>query len=187
MYMNYTYSIRRADAQDAPAIASVQAHVWRHAYQGRVPEGLIERMEDVAERTKAWHMIFEQFADSGLGQGFVALGEGFGVVGFGTCGPQRDDALRDQGFSGEISTLYIAAEHQGTGLGSGLLRFMAADLLERGHMSAAFWVLGGNPKTEQFFTKTGGFACATRNSAHGDLYETAYGLRNLAVLAGRSS
>ncbi|WP_353345385.1 GNAT family N-acetyltransferase [Litorivita sp. NS0012-18] len=185
--MKYTYSIRHADAQDAPAIAQVQAGVWRKAYQGRVPNALIERMEDVAERTKAWQTIFESFEESGLGQSFVAVEDDSGVVGFGTCGPQRDDALLDQGFSGEISALYIAAEHQGAGLGSGLLRFMAADLLRTGHMSAAFWVLGGNPKADRFFTQTGGLACATRSGAHGDLHETAYGWRDLAQLAGRAS
>ncbi|OUS20731.1 hypothetical protein A9Q95_10590 [Rhodobacterales bacterium 59_46_T64] len=183
VHMKHIYSIRPASAPDAFAIATIQAGLWRPSYQGVLPDALIERMENVGPRKQAWTTIFQHFEESGLGGGYVAEIEGGDVVGFGTCGPQRDEALRDEGYEGEITSLYVAQDHQRCGLGAALLRFIAADMNAHAP-AAAFWILDGNASAEAFFAQSGAVPCATRTSEMGDISETAYGWRDLSVLIG---
>src|SRR4029453_2353893 len=94
------------------------------------------------------------------------------VVGYGSCGEQRASLLRDRGFTSEISELYVLRSAQRQGAGSGLMKAMAAALLERGHPAVSLWVLDRNSAARRFYESLGGVPIAEKRTG---LAELAYG------------
>lgn len=99
-----TLTIRRAGPDDAEAIASVHVASWRESYRELIPEAVLTALS-VAERAARWRSILSG-GGGGRSSAYVAEIEGE-VIGFGSCGPQRDPGLERRGFTGEISALYV--------------------------------------------------------------------------------
>ena len=107
-----------------------------------------------------------------------------GVVGFGACGDQRDDTMRERGFPGEIGALYILRSHQRAGVGRSLVSVMARALTVRRLDSASLWVLRENIGARRFYESLGGFVGGEKTTQRGDavLTEVAYCWSDLSRL-----
>src|SRR5262249_1256039 len=71
----------------------------------------------------------------------VAVGDGAGLLGFGSCGPNRGD----HDYAGEVFTLYVAPDWQNQGIGRRLLIALFRRLVAARRFSAIVWVLRDNP------------------------------------------
>ena len=145
-------TVREANQGDADMLARLHVACWAETYPGLLPAAEIAR-RDVAARRRQW-------ADAlGRGIGRVAL---IDAVGFAQMGPQRDDALRAQGYGEELYALYVRAAAHGTGAAAALLAAVRP---------TAGWtalVLEGNARACAFYEKIGGRHIETRAEQIGD-------------------
>ncbi|WP_417248035.1 GNAT family N-acetyltransferase [Celeribacter sp.] len=173
--------IRQATLADAPEIARVQVETWGVAYRGLVPDALIDQMR-VPDRTTMWEKILNTYDESGRGAAAVAERDGE-IVGFGSWNPQREAELEDEGFTGEVTSLYVLSDHQRAGVGRALMSWLGHGLADGGHAAAALWVLSNNAGACAFYEALGGEAIRTRTDPHGgDVSETAFGWVDLSAL-----
>ena len=170
-------TIRRATDADVLAMAEVHIVSWRETYPGLLPKPMLARLS-IADEAIRWQRMLDRPRAWGGAMTFVADQEG-SVVGYGSCGEQRSSLLRDHGFSGEISELYVLRVAQGQGAGSGLMKAMAGALLDRGHRAGSLWVLDQNSAARRFYEHLGGRAIAQKR---GGLVEVAYGWGDLREL-----
>ena len=170
--------IRRARREDAPAIARVHVASWHETYPGLVP-GWEIAARTYEDRLALWT---RELGSPSLGSAaFLAEADG-AVVGFGFAGPQRTGALRDLGHTGEVWSLYVLRAAHGRGVGRALMEAMLGALADRGHASAALWVVTANPAA-QFYERMGGVRVMKGTEAPGGVAETAYAF-DLAAIAG---
>jgi ribosomal protein S18 acetylase RimI-like enzyme len=170
------YSIRRAALADAAALAQVHEATWRETYVGLISEQLLDALTADA-RTEAWRWILAGQAGY-LATTYVAERAGV-LAAFGSCGEQRDEALREEGYGGEISAVYVLKTDQRRGLGTGLMRTMMADLRERGLTAFTLWVPRENIPARSLYESLGGRLIGQRTLTReqGALAEVAYGWR----------
>jgi len=141
--------IRRAEVDDAPAMARVHVDTWRTAYVGivsdehlanlsyeRCQEGWIEHLSNPQSETHA----------------FVAEARPGHIVAIASGGPLRDAWA---GFDGELYVLYVLKSFHGMGYGRLLLAQVAQDLVNRDYHSLVAWVLKDNP-ARRFYERLGG-------------------------------
>ena len=161
--------IRPARRADAPAIARVHVASWHETYPGLVP-GWEIAARTYEDRLALWSGVLADPATETAT--FVAEADG-AVAGFGMAGPQRTQALRDLGHSAEVWTLYVLRAVQGHGTGRALMDAMLGALADRGHRSAALWVVTANPAA-RFYERLGGVRVMEGSEAPGGMAETAY-------------
>lgn len=168
--------IRPARASDAPGIARVYVDTWRDTYAGLIPGPALIGLS-YRRQTQIWA---EELALPASGQVVVIANDAAsGIVGFGSCGKMRGEALP---YRGEVFTLYVLPDFQDQGIGRRLLRRLFATLSARGMNSAVIWVLAANPA--RFFYQTmGGKLTAVREQRFWgvDLSEWAYGWPDLTT------
>jgi ribosomal protein S18 acetylase RimI-like enzyme len=146
-------SIRAANVADVRAIAQVDVETWRATYAGVLPDRLLIGL---SERQRAG--VWSRFITRRPGDTVAALDEHGTMLGFGSCGAQRE---ADLAYSGEVFTLYVSPDHQGQGVGRQLLLALFARLIRCGLYSAVIWVLAENP-ARFFYERVGGQAVARR-------------------------
>jgi len=146
-------SIRAANVADVRAIAQVDVETWRATYAGVLPDRLLVGL---SERQRAG--VWSRFITRRPGDTVAAIDEQGNVLGFGSCGAQRETDLP---YSGEVFTLYVAPDYQGQGIGRQLLLALFARLIRCGLYSAVIWVLAENP-ARFFYERAGGLAVARR-------------------------
>lgn len=168
---------RNAVPDDAPALAALHVASWRETYHGLLPEAMLAG-QSVTARADMWRMILQGPVAAGVANVFMALDKS-SIVGFGACGPQRDPALQQLGFGGEIGALYILRSHQHRGAGRTIVSMAAAALASRAQTGMALWVLGGNVAARDFYERLGGSVVSTKDAP---LPEIAYGWRDLSCL-----
>ncbi len=147
--------VRTATAADAAGIARVHIDTWRDTYAGIVPTRILLKM---SERAHMAMWSAELARSRGDGAIVVADAAGDGVVGFGSCGRAR---LAEPPYAGEVFTLYVDPDHQGTGVGKRLLATLFRRLLALDLPSALIWVLADNP-ARFFYQAMGGALVAVR-------------------------
>ena len=146
--------IRPAGADDAEAIARVHVAAWAETYGDLLPPEALAR-RTVEGRTEFWSRVLAGDPPDPRTEVAVLLSDG-AVVGFASWGDQRDDALRDRGFGGEITAIYLLRAAQGRGHGRALMAQAARGLLARGHRGAGLWVVRDNPRACAFYERLGG-------------------------------
>ena len=140
---------RPALAADAGAIARVHVQSWRETYPGMLPDEYLDGM-DAAEYEDRWaRTIQDPYHRSAV---FVAE-EAARVVGFASCGRERDG---DPRYQGELYAIYLLYESQGRGHGRALVEASAAMLAIRGMTSMVVWVLRDNTRARGFYERLGG-------------------------------
>lgn len=163
-------------------MAKVHVAAWRETYPGILPDDMLERLS-IADEAIRWQRMLDRPGAWGGAVGFVADQDG-SVVGYGLCGEQRMALLRDRGFAGEISELYVLGSSQRQGVGSGLMKAMAGVLRERGHRAISLWVLERNGPARRFYERLGGTPIAEKRTG---LIEVAYGWSDLQTLLSGGS
>jgi GNAT superfamily N-acetyltransferase len=93
----------------------------------------------------------------------VAESEDGWVVGFASGGQEMSQARNNWG---ELTAIYIPAEHQRKGIGSSLLRAAAARMKKQGCVGMASWMLKENP-AGAFYRKMGGNTTTIRREIIG--------------------
>jgi len=171
--------IRTARSDDAGPIADIHIATWRTAYAGIIPNSVLLNLSSASE-CKSWRRAITAQADECAV--YVAAAVGGEILGYGSAGRARPNGLP---YTGEIYTLYVAPDHQGKGLGRGLLHAMFDQLRGQGYSTAMLWVLAANP-ARFFYSAMGGTLAAHRNERHFGvtLEELVFGWRDLQCIAG---
>lgn len=167
-------ALREATPADAAAIGALHVACWHETYSGILPAPMLPGLS-VEMRTDMWRAILEDSDAFGGAVVFVAVQEDR-IVGFGSCGAQRDPALIEAGFDGEIGALYVLQAYQAQGIGRALMRALA----NRGHQAVSLWVLRDNVSARGFYEALGGAIVGER--IDGSLVELAYGWPDAARL-----
>ena len=136
--------VRPATVGDAEAIARVHTRGWHVGYADVFPVGRLSEWQSDAERWRARLAHRTPRAAA-----FVAE-RGGKVVGFATCGPNRDEAG-----VGELYAIYVDPEAWGSGIGHALLSRAEEAMLEAGFAEATLWVLEDNPRARRFYERAG--------------------------------
>jgi ribosomal protein S18 acetylase RimI-like enzyme len=138
--------IRPARPGDARGIARLDVETWRSTYAGLLSPtylvGLSPRRREIG-----WHYVIQREPRDVR----VATAADGTLLGFGSCGPSRDDRR----FAGEVFTLYVAPDWQNRGIGRALLLALFRRLVAVERPSALIWVLRDNPG-RFFYERLGG-------------------------------
>ncbi len=138
--------IRKAEPEDAAAIADVHLESWMGAYSGIIPYRALARM--IARRGSEW------WARAIRRSATVLVVEiGGAVAGYATLGRNRSRELPQQG---EIYELYLKPEFQGIGLGTRLFKAARRTLADHGLSGLVVWALEENGGAVSFYANAGG-------------------------------
>lgn len=162
-----TIDIRRAEPQDASAIADVHHDTWVGTYAGLIPHRALNKM--ISRRGRAWWAVAVKRAASVL-----VIEIGGKVVGYATLGRNRARELPQQG---EIYELYVRPEYQGIGLGTRLFNAAREKLSGHGLSGLVVWALEDNTNAVNFYSGIGG-----RDVAEGVEVFDAKALRKVAFV-----
>jgi GNAT superfamily N-acetyltransferase len=132
--------LRRAEIDDAPAIAPFHLACWHAAYSGLVPPDFLAELSQ-QDRVQRWRERLGRQGDETL----VAV-VGTVVVGLATVGPSGDRCPLP---ATELRSLYVDAGHHGTGIAQRLVDTSLAD------RPASLWVFQGNHRARAFYDKNG--------------------------------
>ena len=138
--------VRAATKEDAEALAGVHVASWRSAYAGLLPADLLASL-DLGKRAQAWRTVL----DDASGCAYVAC-EGKEVLGFIHVCPSRDEDKTSTEV-GEITSIYVAPDHWGKGIGTTLLSRGLLHLAQAGCHEVTLWVLDGNQRACHFYER----------------------------------
>lgn len=141
-----TIDIRKAEPQDAAAIADVHQEAWQGAYAGIIPHKALTRM--ISRRGSAWWANAIRRAATVL-----VIEIGGEIAGYATLGRNRARELSQQG---EIYELYLRPEYQGVGLGTRLFAAARQMLSAHGLRGLVVWALEDNSGALAFYAGAGG-------------------------------
>ncbi len=141
-------NIRRATADDAPALARVHVDSWQVAYKGIVPDSHLQRFT-VERREEA----FRKAIEAGLEETYLAEADGQPIA-ILTIGPSRDADL-DVNCVGELWGIYVTPAYWRHGIGTTLVHEAERMLASRGCTEIVLWVLADNGDARRFYEKMG--------------------------------
>jgi ribosomal protein S18 acetylase RimI-like enzyme len=150
--------IRAAELNDAPALAEVHVRTWQHAYRGKLPDNLLDRLS-VERRTEQWREWLKQPQP---GTSVSVAIEGDKIVGFCWVGPTRDSDAGDG--TGELLAFYVLPNFQGSGVGNSLMLEGLRQLKQAGFQRVTLWVLDTNTKARGFYERCGWTADGSRKT-----------------------
>lgn len=134
---------------EADRLAALNLRCWRETYAGLVGPAALDPAS-LPGRRRRWRRMLARPAQGGAA---IVAELGGEPVGYGLCGPQReDDRLADA----EIYALYLLRRAQGRGLGRALMRAMTQTLRAWGATSLDVWALERNPAAVGFYRALGG-------------------------------
>lgn len=142
--------IRRAEPDDALAVAQVHIRSWQHAYRTLLPEDYLNQLRP-EDRAKRYNFAN---CDPRQPRTLVAVDNG-SVVGFATTSASRDADLPQHG---ELCALYVDPDHWRRGVGAGLIEAARTRLCEAGHRKAYLWLMAGNVRADHFY-QSDGWSC----------------------------
>jgi GNAT superfamily N-acetyltransferase len=142
-------SVRIAWADDAEAIAAIQARAGAASYAGLVPAAGDQREADFAQ---LWRDALSRPADA-RHRALVAL-ERNRVVGFAITTPATDPDC-DQVTDGELMEFTIDADERGKGHGSRLLQAAVDTMLADRFTRAVTWLVADDDDLRGFLTEAG--------------------------------
>ena len=174
--------IRVATPADAHGLGRMHVTSWRETYAGILPDKMLTSLS-VEARAAAWAKIMQEPATEHSTVIYLADHEG-SIIGFGSCAAQRTETLKDKGYDGEFSAIYVLREFQKRRIGTRLFRAMSRDLIRRGFNAAALWVLRDNLRARRFYEHHGAKVIAEREDVRDGavLVELAYGWPDLKEL-----
>lgn len=180
--MSADYTLEAADISDAPAIAQLYVASWQDSYKRLLPAEVLDNL-DVERRADSWERIL---SSRGENEATFVARLGGDVIGVIDVGPEQTG---DLDVEGEITALYVAKAHRGTGLSLELVKKGAEALRDFGFTSASAWVFEGNDRARAFFENLGGNPLDYRDEIVLDgnvLSELPYAWVDLAALEEKS-
>lgn len=170
--------LRIATLHDASSLGELHAASWRESYAGILPDEALGHHTPVGRAVMWTGILSARSAEPTI----VWLAEEEEkLLGFGSCGQQRDLALREQGFDGEISAIYVLRAAQRRRIGRTLMAALFRALHARSTKAAALWVLSDNRAACGFYEHLGGTSVGEKTDSrpYGTIREVAYGWRDL--------
>ncbi|HET7419827.1 MAG TPA: GNAT family N-acetyltransferase [Candidatus Dormibacteraeota bacterium] len=164
--------VRRAEPDDATAIARVHVATWRTAYRGLLPDDFLASLDE-AGYAERWRRTLADGADR------VYVAENADrVIGFASGGRER---AGEGGYSGELYAIYVLQEMQGHGHGRRLVQAVVGGLRELALRDMIVWVLRDNAPARRFYESLGGVYVRQQPITIGSavLQEVSYGWRSL--------
>jgi GNAT superfamily N-acetyltransferase len=143
-------SVRVAWADDAPAIAAVQARAWQQSYAALLPAELLAGV-DAGAFAQTWRQAIVR-PPSARHRVLVAL-ERNTVVGFAATAPSDDPDA--ELVDGEVVALHIDPDTTGAGHGSRLVSAVADTLRADGFTHARIWLITGDDAVRRFLEPAG--------------------------------
>ena len=167
-----TASVRPATQADVDSIASIHAAGFADAYAGRVPPGHLAQ-RGPAQRRELWQTVL----DSPAPRSHLLVAEaGDEVIGFLSCGPSRDvDAAPAS--EAQISTLYVAEAHRGTGAARALIEASLARSAREGFKEVTLWTVPENERAVAFYERAGFERDGAERSGRGGIPVTEHRMR----------
>ncbi len=154
-------SVRVAWADDAPAVAAVQARAWGATYAGVLPAEALAL--DPEATAAAWAEAMRRPGDA-RNRVLVAL-ERNRVVGFAVVSPAADPDC-DPVVDAELQELTVDADERGRGHGSRLLQAVVDTLRADGFGRAVTWTMAADDDPLRRFLADAGWG---PDSAHREL------------------
>jgi ribosomal protein S18 acetylase RimI-like enzyme len=149
--------IRRAQPEDAVALAEAHDEAWRTAYLGLIPGPELEKL--VARRGPSW---WDAAIRRGSRIGLLIFGDE--IAGYANYGRNRAKSLA---YGGEVYELYLRPEYQGLGFGRKLFAMAKRDLVQAGHTGLVVWALSDNDAAVGFYRALGGRTVARSTERFG--------------------
>ena len=143
-------SVRIAWADDAAAVAAVQARAWRATYAGVLPEEALALDPDAT--AQAWGDALRRPGDA-RNRVLVAL-ERNRVVGFAVVSPATDPDC-DPVADAELAELVVDADERGKGHGSRLLQAVVDTLRADRFTRAVTWTMAADDELRRFLVDAG--------------------------------
>ncbi len=143
-------SVRLAWADDAPAIAVVQARAWQRSYADLLPAAVRDEV-DADAFAQTWRQAIAR-PPSARHRVLVAL-ERNTVVGFAATAPSDDPDAEPA--DGEVVALHVDPEATGAGHGSRLVAAAADTMRADGFSQARVWVIAGDDAVRAFLEPAG--------------------------------
>ncbi len=138
--------LRPADPSDAAAIAALHAESWRRHYRGAYSNAFLDG-DVIPDRLAVWA---DRLRDPDPLRLTIVTEDRGGVVGFAHAA--FDD---DSTWGALLDNLHVAHGHQGRGIGSQLLAFIAQAVIER-RTGLYLWVQEQNVVAQAFYEARGG-------------------------------
>lgn len=170
---------RKAQLDDAAALAGVHVRSWHETYTGLLPQRLIDA-RTLEKRTAQWIEVLSDHR----GAGVIVAESADGIAGFIWAGPPGAENMRKRpGYDAHIHALYVVAAAHGQGVGRELVRLGTAKLLRDGLRSLSVHVLSANP-ARQFYEHLGAHFIAEETHEAGDASWTqcVYGWNDITIL-----
>ncbi|ROR97902.1 L-amino acid N-acyltransferase YncA [Sinobacterium caligoides] len=139
--------IRLAQLSDANEVAQIHVKTWQAAYQGIIPDTYLDSLS-VENREGLWRQAIE----SGYPELWVMEVES-NIIGWVAFGSSRDSDAGPE--IGEVLAIYVLPSFWSTGAGRGLWTKAMARLSDLGFQSITLWVLTGNKRAIDFYSKSG--------------------------------
>lgn len=170
-------AIRRATAQDAPAIARVRIDSWRTTYRGLIPDAYLDGMR-VDDSTEIWNRVLT--AGANTTSVFVAESDGE-VIGF-AAGNMLGEPRYD--LNAELSAVYVRPEYQRAGVGRRLVGAVALAQRAHGASGLIVWVIAENKGARAFYERLGATLLVEQPFEWDGmaLTEAGYGFRDIDAL-----
>lgn len=138
MQSSRRFEIRQAVPDDLMMIASVLVRTWRATFRGIIADDYLDAM--TVEEQAVRHARRMRFPDAFM-MAAADMDEDR-VIGFANYGRARG---MPPAFDRELYELYLLPEFHGAGIGSALVRAVAAHCREQRGSSLFAWVLKDNP------------------------------------------
>ncbi len=168
---------RKADTNDALAVAKVHVESWRKSFAGIVPREFLENLT-IEKRETAFRQRFSE-DDYQMFVAETAQGEIIGFADFGKC---RE---KDFAFEAELYAIYLLREFQGKGIGETLFRLCQKQMIAEKINSMYLMALAVSPY-KSFYEKMGGRVVSQGNHfiALVEYQTDIYGWENLSEIYG---
>lgn len=164
--------IRSAELADASDIAKVNIETWKSTYKGIIDDEYLRSLSYEHREQAIKNLIINSSSDKKYV--FVAEDNTYGVIGFATCGIEREN---DEIFKGELYSIYILKKFQNKGIGKLLYNSVIQRLKENNLIPMIIWVLEENRQARNFYELRGGRKIWERYILIGsqEIKEVAYG------------
>ncbi len=169
--------VRKAQTDDAAAIAKVNVDTWRSAFCDIISDAYLEALS-YTNREKNFRELICQSGD--LSFAYVAEDEAGAIVGFTMGGREREGI---NNYAGEIYALYVSEPWQKNGVGKMLVKAATGQLFQSGISSLLLWTLAQGSACG-FYEKLGGRLIINKPFAieKDEIMFAAYGWDNIEVL-----
>lgn len=141
-------NIRRANPEDAQALAEVHVDSWQSAYRDTLSDSIRQGCTIDKWIGKFQQMIAEET------QVIALIEDKEKIPGYTIIGPNRDEDLKTEN-CGEIWGLYILPDHWRKGHGTRLTKWACRELESRGYKIVTLWVFQTNRAAREFYQAMG--------------------------------